>query len=111
MLWQVSTVIIAKKEIIALSSGPEAVSAHPSHDPHHPHSLFSSLLYRLGALTTSPAKRNPSKNWMIIFAAFLKVKAGQHQQSRYLQDLVQSNLGQELVQMGSKPCRDQIRAN
>lgn len=59
ILWQVSTVIMAEKEIIALSSGPEAVLAHPSLDPHQsdpsPTRLASSLLHRLGARSTSAA--------------------------------------------------------
>lgn len=85
MLWQVSTVIIAEKEIIALSSGPEAVSAHPSHDPHHPNPYSrpaSFHLYYTGWELSVHLQH--IKNWMIFVPAFLKVKVGQHQQ--YSQD-------------------------
>lgn len=50
-VWQVSTVIIARKEIIALSSGSEVVSAHLGYDPHHPNPYSqpaSSHLYYTG---------------------------------------------------------------
>lgn len=100
-LRQISTVIIAEKEIIALSSGPEAVSANSSYDPHHPNQPRFISIIQVGSHQYNPSILN-----QIISLVLLKVKAGQRQQTKL------SVVFKPFVKPGqfrSKLCHDQTR--